>query len=335
MVLALAVIVTVDQLTKAWVVASIGDHPKHLIGDFLVLEVARNSGSAFSRFQGYTPVLAVLAIVIAAFVARAVRQATDGWTLVALGTGLGWRPRQSRRPAGAVSGIPARPRGRLDRGRLVAGLQRRRFVYHRRRDRVDRTDAPRARPDAGAMIDGPIPIPAALEGDRVDRALSFLTGWPRTAVQQLIDNGDVLLAGHAVSKSHRLHEGDVLEVLEEPPLDRDRRPEPDASVVVDVRYADDDVAVVAKPAGLVVHPGAGHATGTLVNGLLACFPGIADVGDPTRPGIVHRLDRDTSGLLAVAARRVGMSRSSPNSRTVRSSGCTSLSSGVIFRRRAA
>ena len=69
---------------------------------------------------------------------------------------------------------------------------------------------------------------------------------------------------------------------------------------MDVRYEDDDVLVVAKPAGLVVHPGAGHPDGTLVNGLLALDPEIAGTGDPQRPGIVHRLDRDTSGLLVVA-----------------------------------
>ena len=150
------------------------------------------------------------------------------------------------------------------------------------------------------MIDGPIPVPAALDGDRVDRALAFMTGWPRAAVQQLIDDGAVLVDGQTVAKSHRLHEGNVLEVLAEPPLDSDARPEPEPGVAVDVRFADDDVVVVAKPAGLVVHPGAGHARGTLVNGLLARFPGIETVGDPNRPGIVHRLDRDTSGLLAVA-----------------------------------
>jgi 23S rRNA pseudouridine1911/1915/1917 synthase len=74
-------------------------------------------------------------------------------------------------------------------------------------------------------------------------------------------------------------------------------PEP---VPVDVRHADDDVIVVVKPAGLVVHPGAGHAHGTLVQGLLARFPELAEVGDAARPGIVQRLDRDTSGLLVVA-----------------------------------
>ena len=67
-----------------------------------------------------------------------------------------------------------------------------------------------------------------------------------------------------------------------------------------MRHEDDDVIVVAKPAGLVVHPGAGHPAGTLVNGLLARYPELRDVGDPHRPGIVHRLDRDTSGLLVVA-----------------------------------
>jgi len=88
-VAALAGIVAIDQLTKAWAVAALADGPEHLIGDFLVLEVARNSGSAFSRFQGYTPVVAVLAAVIAVFVARAVRRTTDRWTLVGLVLVLG------------------------------------------------------------------------------------------------------------------------------------------------------------------------------------------------------------------------------------------------------
>jgi 23S rRNA pseudouridine1911/1915/1917 synthase len=150
------------------------------------------------------------------------------------------------------------------------------------------------------VIEGPIPIPAALEGDRVDRALSFITGWPRAAVQQLVDDGAVLVDGHPVAKSHRLHEGNVLEVLAEPPLESDIRPAPDAHVPVDVRFADAEVVVVAKPAGLVMHPGAGNAAGTLVNGLLARFPEIENIGDVMRPGIVHRLDRDTSGLVMIA-----------------------------------
>ena len=111
----------------------------------------------------------------------------------------------------------------------------------------------------------------------------------------------MLVDGKGVAKSHRLQEGDVVELLAAP--EGDAPPSPDSSVAVDVRYADADVIVVAKPAGLVVHPGAGHPGGTLVNGLLARYEGIADVGERDRPGIVHRLDRDTSGLLVVARSR--------------------------------
>jgi 23S rRNA pseudouridine1911/1915/1917 synthase len=100
-----------------------------------------------------------------------------------------------------------------------------------------------------------------------------------------------------VAKSHRLETGALVELLSEPAPDQPPGPEP---VPVDVRFADDDLIVVSKPAGLVVHPGAGHPGGTLVNGLLQRFPELSDVGDPARPGIVHRLDRDTSGLIVVA-----------------------------------
>jgi 23S rRNA pseudouridine1911/1915/1917 synthase len=141
-------------------------------------------------------------------------------------------------------------------------------------------------------------VPAALAGERVDRAVALLTGWTRSEVQALVDAGSVLVDGAQLAKSRRLHADDVIEVLAEPAAPGLPRPDPTVPVVV--RYEDADVAVVAKPAGLVVHPGAGHPDGTLVNGLLARYPELADVGDPARPGIVHRLDRDTSGLLVVA-----------------------------------
>jgi len=144
----------------------------------------------------------------------------------------------------------------------------------------------------------PIPVPAALGGVRIDRAVALLTGWSRGEVQALLARDAIVVDGRPVGKSHRLVEGAVVELLEEPASDAP--PAADPSVDVDVRYADDDVVVVAKPAGLVVHPGAGHAGGTLVNGLLARFPEIAAVGDEQRPGIAHRLDRDTSGLLVAA-----------------------------------
>jgi 23S rRNA pseudouridine1911/1915/1917 synthase len=141
-------------------------------------------------------------------------------------------------------------------------------------------------------------IPASLDGERVDRAIALLTGWQRSQVQTLLERHEVLVDGNPVAKSHRLHSGNVVELLSEPAVEV--VPQPDPNVPVTVRYVDDDVVVVAKPADLVVHPGAGHIDGTLVNGLLAQFPDIAGVGDPYRPGIVHRLDRDTSGLLVVA-----------------------------------
>jgi len=141
-------------------------------------------------------------------------------------------------------------------------------------------------------------VPELLAGERVDRAVALLTGWSRREVQTLVEAGSILVDGRAVSKSRRLERDDVVELLAEPALPG--RPQPDASIAIAVRHEDADVVVLAKPAGLVVHPGAGHPDGTLVNGLLARYPELSDVGDPARPGIVHRLDRDTSGLLVVA-----------------------------------
>jgi 23S rRNA pseudouridine1911/1915/1917 synthase len=110
----------------------------------------------------------------------------------------------------------------------------------------------------------------------------------------------VTVGGRPVTtRSHRVAEGDALEVA---PADR-RAPDalvPDPTVDVPVVYEDADLLVVDKPAGLVVHPGAGQHAGTLVHGLLARYPEIRDVGQPDRPGIVHRLDKGTSGLLLVA-----------------------------------
>jgi 23S rRNA pseudouridine1911/1915/1917 synthase len=148
------------------------------------------------------------------------------------------------------------------------------------------------------VVDEQFAVPASLAGERVDRAVALLTGWTRRDVQELVAKGSVLVDGAPVAKSRRLEAGDLIEVLDEPALPGPPVAEPD--VPVTVRYEDPDVIVVAKPAGLVVHPGAGHAHGTLVNGLLARYPELAGVGDPARPGIVHRLDRDTSGLLLVA-----------------------------------
>jgi 23S rRNA pseudouridine1911/1915/1917 synthase len=142
-------------------------------------------------------------------------------------------------------------------------------------------------------------VPRALAGERVDRVVALLTGLPRSQVAELVAGGQVRVGGEAVgTRGRRLEEGEVVEV--DVPQVAAVDLTGDASVDVTVVHADDDVIVVDKQAGLVVHPGAGQAGGTLVHGLLHLFPDLASVGDAARPGIVHRLDKGTSGLLVVA-----------------------------------
>ena len=169
------------------------------------------------------------------------------------------------------------------------------------------------------MTDLSIEVPSSLDGVRVDRAVALLADLSRSTVEQLVADGRVRLDDRPVrARSRALRVGQRLLVE----LEDDADPEPpraDPSVEFAVVHADDQIIVVDKPAGLVVHPGAGNRTGTLVNGLLARFPDLAslaestavplpdDAGfranDPDRPGIVHRLDRGTSGLLVVARTR--------------------------------
>ncbi|MEO6121103.1 MAG: RluA family pseudouridine synthase [Acidimicrobiales bacterium] len=150
-------------------------------------------------------------------------------------------------------------------------------------------------------------VPAALAGQRVDRVVALLSGLPRAEVAGLVASGAVRVAGRpVVARSRRLVEGEELEFDVPPPVAPPAL-ERDPTVVVAVVYQDDDVLVVDKPAGLIVHPGAGHGRGTLVQGLLARYPELAGVGEPARPGIVHRLDKGTSGLLAVARSAVAYS----------------------------
>jgi len=144
-------------------------------------------------------------------------------------------------------------------------------------------------------------VPEAMAGERVDRIVAMVTGLSRAEAAALIDGGAVLVGGSpARARSTRLVAGDEVEVeVPDPAEDRGLVPEP--AVQVTVVHADDHLLVIDKPTGLVVHPGAGQLTGTLVHGLLARYPELADVGgDPVRPGIVHRLDKGTSGLLLVA-----------------------------------
>ncbi len=136
-------------------------------------------------------------------------------------------------------------------------------------------------------------------GVRLDRFLSARApDLSRTRLQSLIEAGRVAVDGRRLRASHRLRAGERVTVEVPPPVALDLVPEP---IPLDLVFEDDALLVVNKPAGLVVHPGAGHATGTLVHALLAhCGPALSGIGGVRRPGIVHRLDRGTSGLLVVA-----------------------------------
>ena len=135
-------------------------------------------------------------------------------------------------------------------------------------------------------------------GQRLDRYLAArLPKLSRTRLAELIDQGRVRVNGGPAKRSHRLVDGESVEVevLPRPPLEA--APE---DLALDILYEDDDIVAVNKPAGMVVHAGAGHASGTVVNALLHRYRALSGVAGALRPGIVHRLDKDTSGVLLVA-----------------------------------
>jgi len=136
------------------------------------------------------------------------------------------------------------------------------------------------------------------KGERLDRFLtSLLGGHSRSQLQKLITGGFVTVAGRTARANLTLHDGDRVRVTLP-----DAEPSSLASeaLPVEILYQDEDLAVIDKPAGMVVHPGAGHASGTLVNALLHHLPGLSGIGGEMRPGIVHRLDRGTSGVMVIA-----------------------------------
>ncbi len=140
--------------------------------------------------------------------------------------------------------------------------------------------------------------PPEAAGLRLDQFLAGQEPCPsRSQAQRLIDRDLVLVNGKPARSSHRLQPGDLIEITVLPPEEVALVAEP---IPLDIVYEDADLLVVNKPAGLVVHPAVGHARGTLVNALLAHCPELPGIGGYLRPGIVHRLDKDTSGLLLVS-----------------------------------
>ncbi|MCS0787296.1 RluA family pseudouridine synthase [Cytobacillus pseudoceanisediminis] len=141
-------------------------------------------------------------------------------------------------------------------------------------------------------------IPEEQAGERIDKVLSTLNAeWSRTQVQQWIKDGNVLVNGQKPKTNYKCTENDKIEISIPEPEELDVVPE---KMDLDIYYEDKDVLVVNKPKGMVVHPAAGHGTGTLVNGLMAHCTDLSGINGVMRPGIVHRIDKDTSGLLMVA-----------------------------------
>lgn len=143
-------------------------------------------------------------------------------------------------------------------------------------------------------------VPGALVGERVDRIVSLVADIPRAAAAGLIEAGAVVLDGvTVVAGKIKAKQGQHLKV-DLSLLPKKQLPMPEPEMEVEIVYEDPEILVINKQAGVVVHPGAGNPTGTLVNAVLARFPEIAAVGDPFRPGVVHRLDAGTTGLMMMA-----------------------------------
>ena len=158
------------------------------------------------------------------------------------------------------------------------------------------TEAPAIPPTENPSLH--LSVAADNEGERLDAFLAaHIDGWSRARLQRLIEEADVLVNGLAVKSSYKLHLHDEIEVELTPPPSSTFAPE---NIPLDIVYEDDDLIVVNKPAGIVVHPAAGVSSGTLANALAFHFEKLSTSGGVARPGIVHRLDKGTSGLMVVA-----------------------------------
>jgi 23S rRNA pseudouridine1911/1915/1917 synthase len=134
-------------------------------------------------------------------------------------------------------------------------------------------------------------------GARLDQFLAQQLGWSRARLQKLLKSDRVLVNGKPRPASYRVRTDDGVVVSVPPPAPTHLAPE---ALPLTILFEDQDLLVVNKPPGLVVHPGAGHRDGTLLNALVHHCPELKDIGEVSRPGLVHRLDKDTSGLLVVA-----------------------------------
>lgn len=144
----------------------------------------------------------------------------------------------------------------------------------------------------------PITFTVETAGERLDSFVSAASELTRSRAQKLIEDGDVTVNGKAAAKNLKLKTGDTVEINIPENEEYDASPE---NIPLDVRYEDEHIIIVNKPVGMVVHPAPGHSSGTLVNALMYhCGDSLSGIGGVNRPGIVHRIDRDTTGLICAA-----------------------------------
>ena len=132
---------------------------------------------------------------------------------------------------------------------------------------------------------------------RIDKYLSNNTELSRTLISKMIDNGYILVNGKKTKNNYKVKENDLISIDDSFKEDIDIEPE---EMKLDIVYEDNDIMIINKPSGVVVHPGNGNYKGTLVNGLMYYTNNLSDVNGEIRPGIVHRIDKDTSGLIIIA-----------------------------------
>lgn len=151
------------------------------------------------------------------------------------------------------------------------------------------------------METGEIEFTVSLQqaGERLDKVVPDMNDeWSRARVQEWAQQDRIFINGKSKKGSYRVKEGEIIHVTTPPDIETEVEAE---SIPLDIRFEDKDMLVINKPRGMVVHPGSGNPTGTLVNALLAyCKGDLSGIGGVIRPGIVHRIDKDTSGLLMVA-----------------------------------
>lgn len=137
------------------------------------------------------------------------------------------------------------------------------------------------------------------ENIRLDKIIANIdNSISRTSVQRLIEEGKILVNKKQEKPSYKVNEGDIIEIEKEEPQEIDLKPQ---EIPIDIIYEDKDILIINKEKGMVVHPGNGNPDGTLVNAVMAkCKDSLSGIGGKIRPGIVHRIDKDTSGLIIIA-----------------------------------